>query len=356
MRKHNPSRKWILAALAIVVCGMPLQVFAQFPSAYELRRTSVSLNFEGFTFTSGLKLDSDGVSNGQGAETVAAQWAGRGFVVDERGTIVTNYHIARRALRGVATFDDGSSYQITRMQVYDPRNDVAVLKIDGTRKCTAVTVGNSDTVNVMDKVMSADDSFGVVNQLIMDPASGVLSRIRHTAYIRPESSGGALYKGREVVGVNVSVGNVSTVQSEYQNYAIPINIVKWLISKFPNPVPLESVFPPNLDGMSKKVHQISTVNGKVDATTDKYPGIYVLQFDLYGLEDYVISLQSPGKDLALAMVDPDDMKVPLGFSNYEGENEVLIYPNERAATVFVGVINFNDTPADFGLGLYNIIW
>jgi hypothetical protein len=139
-------------------------------------------------------------------------------------------------------------------------------------------------------------------------------------------------------------------------YAIPVNIVKPLIAKFPNLVPLEAVFPPNIDGILKKVQQITTANGRVDAAKDKNnPGFYQIQFDMYGLEDYLISLQSPGKDLSLAIFDRSMQKV-LGFSDYQGESEVLIYPSEWPATVVVVVFNYDNTPADFGLEFFNIIW
>ncbi len=359
MKKNNHPRKYFLAALAIVLCAMPLQVFAQFPSVDTLKKSNVSLNLEGFTFTSGMTPDAGGAPNGQGAEIVGIRWAGSGFIIDESGTIVTNYHVARKSLRGKAIFADGSSYDITHMKAYDPVFDLAVMKINADKKFKEVTLGDSNSVKEMNKVISVGNSLaqgfsvtdGTVSQLIKDPASGALVSIRHTAAIAPGNSGGALYKGKEVVGVNVSL-----VQGYQMYYAIPVNIVKPLIAKFPNLVPLEAVFPPNIDGVLKKAQQISTANGRVDAAKDKNPGVYMTQFDMiYGLEDYMITLQSPGKDLSLALFD-SSMKIPLGYSNYQGDTEILIYPNEWPMTVVVVVFNYNDAPADFGLGFFNIIW
>jgi S1-C subfamily serine protease len=359
MRKNYNTRKYVLAALAIVLCAIPLQVSAQFPSVDTLKKSNVSLNLEGFTFTSGLTPTATGVFNGQGAEMVAVRWAGSGFIIDESGTIVTNYHVARKSLRGKAIFADGSSYDITHMKAYDPVFDLAVMKINANKKFKEATLGDSDTIKEMNKVIAVGNSLdmgfsvtdGTVSQLIRDAASGALVSIRHSAPIAPGNSGGALYKGKDVVGVNVSM-----VPGYQMYYAIPVNIVKPLIAKFPNLVPLEAVFPPNLDGILKKVQQITTANGRVEAAKDKTtPGLYQIQFDMYGLEDYLISLQSPGRDLSLAVFDRSMQKV-LGYSDYKGENEVLIYPSEWPATVVVVVFNYDNVPADFGLGFFNIIW
>src|SRR5215813_15185157 len=77
---------------------------AHFPSNAQLRRTTVSLRMVGFTFGSGVTLNNQGEPTGNGVELVPHQWCGSGFVIGQDGTIVTNYHVARRALRGQALF------------------------------------------------------------------------------------------------------------------------------------------------------------------------------------------------------------------------------------------------------------
>ena len=73
---------------------------ARFPSNAQLRSTTVSLRMVGFTFGSGVTLNNQGEPTGNGVELVPHQWCGSGFVIGKDGTIVTNYHVARRALRG----------------------------------------------------------------------------------------------------------------------------------------------------------------------------------------------------------------------------------------------------------------
>src|SRR5262249_25050971 len=105
---------------------------AHFPSNPQLRRTTVSLRMVGFTFGSGVTLNNQGEPTGNGVELVPHQWCGSGFVIGKDGTIVTNYHVARRALRGQALFDGGAQYDIAHLKVYDSANDLAVLKINAT--------------------------------------------------------------------------------------------------------------------------------------------------------------------------------------------------------------------------------
>src|SRR5512143_2806622 len=126
----------------------------------QLRQTNVSLEIVGFDFASGLRADAAGKPNWNGAEIVEAQWAGSGFIVQPDGTLLTNYHVARKALGGRAVFEDGSSYDIIQIKCYDPVNDIAVLKLKAQKTFPTVKLGNSDAVNVMDRVLAVGNALG----------------------------------------------------------------------------------------------------------------------------------------------------------------------------------------------------
>src|SRR5262245_31231717 len=128
---------------------------AQFPSNAQLRRTTVSLRMMGFAFGSGVTLNDQGKPTGNGVELVPQQWCGSGFLIEKDGTIVTNYHVVRRALRGQAIFDGGAKYDIAHLKVYDPKNDLAVLKINSTDTFATVQLGDASLAEVRDSVLAA---------------------------------------------------------------------------------------------------------------------------------------------------------------------------------------------------------
>ncbi|MFW6181754.1 MAG: S1C family serine protease [Spirochaetota bacterium] len=344
----------VLAAAVL----LPLAALAQTPSFNTLKKSNVSLDIEGFTFAAGLNPDSSGNANGQGAELLPVRWSGSGFIVDRDGTLITNYHVARKAMRMKAVFDDGASYQINHIKVYDPVNDLAIMQISGSGKFSPVRLGNSDRVGVMDEVLAVGNTLGMglsvtrgdINQLVKDDSSRQLVRIRHSAPIAPGNSGGALYRSNDVVGVNVAT------RPPYEiHFAIPINIAKNLLAdQYSQAVPMDQVFPPNLEGILQKTNHLWSGNGRVDGASGGQPGVYSVQFELYPLEDYVMTLQSPGADLALGVVDGQGNWH--GWSNYPGETEILLLANEYYRPVTVAVFNTNAAPADFGLGIYNILW
>src|SRR5262245_11748291 len=138
---------------------VPAVTYAEFPSNAHLRRTTVSLRMAGFAFGSGVTPNSQGQPTGNGMELVPQQWCGSGFVIGQDGTIVTNYHVARRALRGHAIFDGGTTYDIAHLKVYDPENDIAVLKINATDAFATVKLGDSSAAEERDSVLAAGNGY-----------------------------------------------------------------------------------------------------------------------------------------------------------------------------------------------------
>src|SRR5205814_5982992 len=67
---------------------------------------------------------------------------GSGFVFDERGYVLTNYHVVARGSRIQVSFEDGTDYT-ARVVGTDPGGDLAVLKIQGEQKFPAAPLGSS---------------------------------------------------------------------------------------------------------------------------------------------------------------------------------------------------------------------
>lgn len=84
---------------------------------------------------------------------------GSGFIISSDGIIVTNNHVVDGANTIKVTLDDGRSFD-GKVLGTDPRTDIAVVKVDATGLPT-VQWGNSDNVEVGDKVVAIGNPFGV---------------------------------------------------------------------------------------------------------------------------------------------------------------------------------------------------
>jgi len=324
----------------------------------ELKKTNVSLELVGFEFASGMRPDANGKPNGNGLEMVEAQWSGSGFLVQGDGTIITNYHVARRTLGGRAVFEDGSYFDIGQIKVYDPVHDIAVMKIKAQKQFPVCKLGNSDGVNVMDRVLAVGNALGqhmavtegMINQVFVDD-NNVRYQIRHSATIAPGNSGGALYRGDEVVGINVS-GYLG--YSIY--YSIPINIAKPLLDPAKPWVALPQAFPANPDAIFKRAQQVFVQNGQVPAATKQAIGTVGWTLNVRHLQDLLLEVKCPGRDLALLIVDPQQNK-PLGLGDlHQLDTDYLFFSPQQDGQVAIYVANYDNKPANFALAAYQIIW
>jgi hypothetical protein len=351
----------------MAVFVLPLSAGAQksaFPTPEELREelksTNVCLLMEGFHFPGGVE---NGTITGQGTKIIRNdKWWGSGFIVHSDGTIVTNYHVAQRAVGGIAIFADGSRYDVIHIKVYDPVNDLAVLKIRAQRQFPAVTLGNSDTVRELDEVVAVGNPEGMgihmtrgnVSQLVRDDHGG-LALIRHTAQIAPGSSGGSLYKGRSVIGVNASV----RLYSEYGtptgfNNAIPINKVGPLL-QYSELKPLRNIFNPDFDYLvnNRKISEQGARNGRVDGKSGETPGAWgITGVALDALGDYIFILDVQTEQrLSLGIINRREQVVGFG-----GEGMIFLSNEFRQEGLSILVLNNNSSAVNFGLHICKILW
>jgi S1-C subfamily serine protease len=147
---------------------------------------------------------------------------GSGFVYDNNGHIVTNYHVIANASIVDVTFIDGNRYT-ANVTGTDPSNDLAVLKI--VENFTAgvppppLVLGNSSQLKVGDQVVAIGNPFGlegsmttgIVSQtgrLLPEQEQGGYSipdTVQTDASINPGNSGGPLLNmDAEVIGVNTA--------------------------------------------------------------------------------------------------------------------------------------------------------
>ena len=365
----------IFCAFLVAAFTVPFDAFAQarkskpgpagddFPSNRDLEMRNAALLMEGFMFTAGMRPNQKNQPNCVGLEIAPAKWNGSGFVVRSDGTIVTNYHVASKALKGTAKFPDGSSYEIAHIKVYNPNEDIAIMKISGQRQFPAAALGDSDRIEARDRVMAVGNPLGMginitegqVSQVVKDERSSS-QVIRHTAQIAPGNSGGALYRGGQVIGVNASVALAHGQFTGFNN-AIPINKVKVLLSnpKYDRIIPLSQAFPTKAETMLQISKEIKAVNGQVPAAAGNKPGTSVFVFQLYQLEDIIVALTSPGRDLAISVVDAQGKLIGCGDVRAVG-SEALIFSNDYPRQVGIVVVNYDPKPANFGLNVRKIAW
>ncbi|MBI2995362.1 MAG: trypsin-like peptidase domain-containing protein [Candidatus Melainabacteria bacterium] len=173
---------------------------------------------------------------------VPTEGSGSGFVIDNKGHIVTNYHVVENAKEFVVTLYNGQQYNASLVGV-DPSNDLAVIKIKiPSNKLYPVQLGSSTGLKVGQKVLAIGNPFGLERTLTtgvisslgrsLRSESGRLIKgiIQTDAAINPGNSGGPLLNNTgQVIGVNTAI--VSKVgQSSGIGFAIPINIVKRIIN------------------------------------------------------------------------------------------------------------------------------
>jgi S1-C subfamily serine protease len=350
----------LLSASTIPAAGL---AESKFPSLKTLKQTNVALEMIGFGFGSGLQPNSNGEPNGNGFDILSQKWVGSGFIVSNDGSVITNYHVARRALYGLAKFEDGSSYNISEIRAYSPYDDLAILKISAIENFKKVRLGNSDDVQPLDNVLAVGNphgqginiSEGQISQIIQNEKAHV-TLIVHTAPITSGNSGGALYKENRVIAVNASVMLAPYGGGTGFNHAIPINRVKDLLEKYGDQsIPLSRAFSVDKSIIIKtKFEEISAANGSVPAADGEIPGVYPYDFTLSQLEDYLIIINSPGRDLALIVTDSQDM---IGFGDIrEVDFEGVILANSLTRNIRINVINYDPQPANFGIHVGCIIW
>src|SRR5215212_11423461 len=165
---------------------------------------------------------------------------GSGFVYDNQGHIVTNYHVIDGASRADVTFTDGNTYS-ANVVGKDPNSDLAILQITSNfseEKVVPLPLANSSAVRPGEQAIAIGNPFGlsgtittgIVSQkgrLLPNPDTGfsVPDAIQTDAAINPGNSGGHLLdiKG-EVIGMNTAIFS-STGSYSGVGFAIPSNTI-----------------------------------------------------------------------------------------------------------------------------------
>jgi len=165
---------------------------------------------------------------------------GSGFLYDNEGHIVTNYHVVENAEELSVTLADGEVYPAEIVGV-DPSNDLAVIRIDADYLPEPIGLGESDALRVGEFVVAIGNPFGLertltvgvissLGRVIQSPDGRFIGEaIQTDAAINPGNSGGPLLdlEGR-VIGVNSQIISPSRASAGI-GFAVPVNTVKRVV-------------------------------------------------------------------------------------------------------------------------------
>ncbi len=173
---------------------------------------------------------------------IPREGSGSGFLIDQRGHIVTNHHVVANAGQIQVTLADRSSFE-AKVVGLDPLTDLAVLRIDpGARRLPTLPLGDSSHLQVGQKVLAIGNPFGfqgtlttgVISALersLQTEQGGLLDEaIQTDAAINSGNSGGPLLDSQgQVIGVNSMIFTPSG-GSVGIGFSIPVNTVKFVVN------------------------------------------------------------------------------------------------------------------------------
>ena len=171
------------------------------------------------------------------------QGTGSGFVWDEQGHVVTNFHVIQGAQEAVVTLADQRSFPATLVGA-SPDHDLAVLHIempaDGPRP---LPIGTSSDLIVGQNVYAIGNPFGLdhtlttgvisaLNRSIDDDNGGTIENLIQTdAAINPGNSGGPLIDSAgRLIGINAMIYSPSGAYAGV-GFAVPVDIVNRVVPK-----------------------------------------------------------------------------------------------------------------------------
>lgn len=178
-------------------------------------------------------------------ELIPERGVGSGFIINPNGEILTNNHVVSGdGSRLTVTLSDNKRLRATILWT-DPRNDLAMVKIDAGRKLPYLKLGDSDSLVVGQKVLAIGNPFefqgtlttGIVSSLnrTIEPEDGqrLEGMIQTDAAINPGNSGGPLLDSHgNVIGINTAIYGNGSQGSIGLGFAMPINRAKPMLEEY----------------------------------------------------------------------------------------------------------------------------
>jgi 2-alkenal reductase len=244
------------------------------------------------------------LENTMGQEQTVTQGTGTGFVIDEEGHIVTNWHVVSEGEEFAVALYDGTLVP-AELIGEDPRDDLAVVKIDPASVMEVVTLADSDALQPGQSVVAIGSPLGSFTNTVTEGIVSALGRnefgqqqgncqnysnlIQHSAPINPGNSGGPLFNlDGEVIGVNTlglpTMEDGTPLQGLF--FAVPSNTVRTIADQL---IANGRISAPYIGIANTPIDQ-----GTFAANNLDYPGGVLVQD---------VGVGSPAEDAGLAVDD-----------------------------------------------------
>ena len=165
---------------------------------------------------------------------------GSGFIIDEKGIVVTNNHVIQGAEDIVVSVNGSKEYK-AKVIGKDPYMDLAVLQIESDEKFIPVSFGDSDKARVGDWVIAIGNPYGfggTVTTGIISSRNRDIGLTRYDDFIQTDASinvgnsGGPLFDlNGKVVGINTAIIAPGRSGSIGIGFAIPSNSASKVIEQ-----------------------------------------------------------------------------------------------------------------------------
>ena len=163
---------------------------------------------------------------------------GSGFIIDEKGIVITNNHVIQGA-DDIVVIVNGEEEFKAKILGADPLSDLAVLQIESEKKFIPVRFGDSDKARIGDWVIAIGNPFGLggtVTSGIISARNRSIGLSRYEDYIQTDASinsgnsGGPLFDmNGDVIGINTAIlGRSGSIGI---GFSIPSNSAKTVIDQ-----------------------------------------------------------------------------------------------------------------------------
>jgi S1-C subfamily serine protease len=174
-------------------------------------------------------------------QAYTSQNLGSGVIVNDDGFILTNYHVISGGRQIQVTLGDQTRYNATALDI-DRSDDLALIKIGPRKKLAFLPLGDSDRLQVGQKVLAIGNPFGLEGTLTTGVVSSIGRTIQATEGARLEgmiqtdaainggNSGGPLLdSAASVIGINTAILGEKNIGI---GFALPVNRAKALLEDY----------------------------------------------------------------------------------------------------------------------------
>lgn len=214
------------------------------------------------------------------------QGSGSGFVWDDQGHIVTNFHVIAEGDKFMVSLPNQKQVE-AHLVGRDPSKDVAVLKLgEPVAGLSPVIIGTSRDLQVGQKVIAIGNPFGFDHTVTIGivsalgrsvPGAGnvtIRDMIQTDASINPGNSGGPLLNSSgELIGMNTMIISPSGTSSGV-GFAVPVDTIRKIV---PQIIQFGKVTRPDIGGVSfvrDEVAQRAGIEGAVILEVSKGSAAY----------------------------------------------------------------------------------